>query len=263
MQIEAFITLVERIAPLSLAEEWDHSGIQISCGTGEIQRVLTCLDVTGEVIAEAQESGADMIVSHHPFIFDGIYSLDANNPMGKKIQDLIRSGISVYSAHMTYDKSNGGNTVQLSKRLGLSGYPLPGKASGEDQDFSVLVATLPKPVLLEELIDQILTGLKIKQSEIRLVQGSQEPIRKIGLCAGGGGDALMQILEQECQVFITGDVKYHLAMEAMESGITLIDAGHFGTEKFFASDFAGQLAAIAGPGVSIVPSRFDKNPFST
>lgn len=263
MKIEAFITLVERIAPISLAEEWDHSGIQISCGSGEIRRVLTCLDVTRDVIAEAQESGADMIVSHHPFIFDGIYSLDANDPMGKKIQDLIRSGISVYSAHMTYDKSNSGNTVQMSKRLGLSGFPLPGKASGEEQDFSVLVATLPKPVQLEDLVKRIITGLNVKQSEIRLVHGSQAPIVKIGLCAGGGGDALTQILAQECQVFITGDVKYHMAMAALESGITLIDAGHFGTEKFFASDFAVQFSTIAGPDVSVVPSKFDNNPFIT
>lgn len=263
IQFETFIAMVERIAPPELSEEWDHSGIQISCGSGQVQRVLLCLDVTQPVICEAQELGVDLIISHHPFIFDGIYSLDSNDPMGHKIQDLIQSNISVYSAHMTYDKSNMGNTVQMSKRLGLSGFPLTGKASGEDQDFSVLIASLKVPIQLDELINKIRIGLDLEQSEIRLVHGNAKPIVKIGLCAGSGGEYLEQIVKEECQVFITGDVKYHLAMDAMDAGITIIDPGHFGTEKFFASDFASQLAIYAGPDVSIFQSKFDKNPFIT
>lgn len=259
---ETFMEWVEQIAPPELAEEWDHSGIQIHCGVDPVKRVLLCLDVTDSVIKEAKELAVDMIISHHPFIFDGIYSLDITNPMGQKIQDLIKSNISVYSAHMTYDKSNTGNTVQMARRLDLSGFPLSGKASGEDEDFSVLVATLKEPITIDKLIQKIREGLELKNNEIRTVMANQQPINKVGLCAGSGGDYLQQMIEERCQVFITGDVKYHLALDAKEAGITLIDPGHFGTEKFFALDFAKQLSAFAGSKIEIFATKFDQNPFT-
>jgi dinuclear metal center YbgI/SA1388 family protein len=259
---ETFMEWVERIAPHELAEEWDHSGFQIHCGEESIERVLLCLDVTDATIREAKELSVDMIISHHPLIFDGIYSLNFSDPMGKKIQELIKSNISLYSAHMTYDKSNTGNTVQMAERLGLSGFPLSGKASGEDEDFSVLVAQLKRPLSLDQLVEAVRTGLKVEANEIRLVISNQLPITKVGLCAGSGGDYLQQMIQEECQVYITGDVKYHLAMDAKESGITLIDPGHFGTEKFFASDFEKQLSALAGSDVEILISKFDLNPFT-
>lgn len=262
IDFETFIEWIERIAPLNLAEDWDHSGIQIHSGFDSIKRVLICLDVTDDTIKEAKELGADMVISHHPFIFDGIYSLDVNDPKGKKIQELIKSSISLYSVHTTYDKSNTGNTVQMTKRLGFSGFPLSGKASGEDEDFSVLVSTLKEPLKLEQLIERVREGLNLKDYEIRLVISNQQPISKIGLCAGSGGDYLDQIIEEKCQVYITGDVKYHMAKDAKEAGITLIDPGHFGTEKFFAADFAQQLSAIAGSEVEICISKYDLNPFT-
>jgi GTP cyclohydrolase I len=258
---ETFMEWVERIAPPELAEDWDHSGVQIHCGAEKVERVLLCLDVTDAVIREAKELNVDMIISHHPFIFDGIYSLDSNDPMGQKIQNLIKSNISLYSAHMTYDKSNNGNTVQMARRLSLSGFPLSGKASGEDQDFSVLVAELKEPLALNQLVDTVREGLELEANEVRLVISNEQQINKVGICAGSGGDFLQQMIEEKCQVFITGDVKYHLALDAKESGITLIDPGHFGTEKFFAADFAKQLSALASSKVEIFVTKFDKNPF--
>ena len=105
-------------------------------------------------------------------------------------------------------------------------------------------------------------GLELNDNEIRLVIANQQPISKVGLCAGSGGDYLQQMIEEGCQVFITGDVKYHLALSAKEAGITLIDPGHFGTEKFFAPDFAKQLSAFAGSKVEILVTKFDQNPFT-
>jgi len=218
--------------------------------------------VTEAIIREAKALRVDMIISHHPFIFDGIYSLDIADPMGRKIQELIKSNISVYAAHMTYDKSNNGNTVQMARRLGLFGFPLSGKASGEDQDFSVLLAQLKEPMALNQLVETVRAGLELEANAIRLVIANQQPINKVGLCAGSGGDYLPQMIEENCQVFITGDVKYHLALEAKESGITLIDPGHFGSEKFFASDFAKQLSTLAGSEVEIFVSKYDQNPFT-
>ena len=146
MNLLELLAYVEAIAPPALAEDWDNSGIQINCGNKEIKTVLICLDLTMEVLEEAKAIGAELIISHHPLIFEPMKSIDSRNPNQLKIQKLIQSGISVYSAHMTYDKSPVGNTVMLAQRLGLSGIPLERETNGADGDFSALTAKLNPPM---------------------------------------------------------------------------------------------------------------------
>jgi GTP cyclohydrolase I len=125
-----------------------------------------------------------------------------------------------------------------------------------------LIVELKSQISLEQLIKNVRSGLKLDGNEIRLVIGNRNPITKIGLCAGAGGDYLQMMIDNNCQVFITGDIKYHVAMQAKDAGITLVDPGHFGSEKFFAHDFAKQLSTLVGTEVEIFESKFDQNPFT-
>lgn len=263
MRLDELLKHIETIAPRDLAEDWDNSGVQINCGDKEIRKVLTCLDVSWEVVSEAHALGADLIVSHHPLIFEPMKSIDDQNPNHKKIIALIQAGISVYSAHMTYDKSANGNTVMLAQRLGISGIPLPDKRIGETLDYSVLTANLHPSMELGDLCRLTSERLDVPTHELRLVQGGDAPIEKIALCAGSGGDFLTDIIQEGCTAFITGDVKYHTALAALDAGVSLIDAGHFFTEKHFASDFARCLSLLIGDALEIHISNANHNPFAT
>lgn len=113
------IRFMEEFAPLRLAEDYDNVGLLIGRRSQEIKKILVCLDVTSKVVEEALEKKADIIVSHHPFIFKGIKRVIEEDPKGGLIYKLIRNGIGVYSAHTNMDFTNGGINDTLAKLLGL------------------------------------------------------------------------------------------------------------------------------------------------
>ena len=120
MRMDDFIREVENIAPLELQEPWDNSGIQIRAGNNEISKVLVALEINERVIDEAIGAGADMILTHHPLLFEEIKKIDSNEVAGNHIVKLIRRGISVYSSHTPFDKCIGGNNDYLGSILGIA-----------------------------------------------------------------------------------------------------------------------------------------------
>ena len=110
---------IESQAPLQLQESWDNCGLQVGSMSSTVQRVLTALDVTPEVVAEAIEQQIDAIVTHHPMIFKGIKSINIDTIQGKMIRDLLCHTINVYSAHTNLDVTAGGLNDEVAIRLGL------------------------------------------------------------------------------------------------------------------------------------------------
>ena len=102
MKLYDLINRLDSIVPEETQESWDNSGIQINCGNREIRRALVALEITFEVIEEAVREKADMIITHHPLIFTGLKSVDADEVRGRYIIDLINNGISVYSLHTIF-----------------------------------------------------------------------------------------------------------------------------------------------------------------
>ncbi len=113
------VHIMERLAPPGLAEEWDNSGWQVGDPEAKVQKVLLALDLTGEVVEEAEKFGAQLIISHHPLLLKGIKSVRRDNPVGSLFFRLIQSGIGVYAAHTTLDSADGGVNDVLARMLGL------------------------------------------------------------------------------------------------------------------------------------------------
>lgn len=122
MKLYDLINRLDSIVPEETQESWDNSGIQINCGNREIRRALVALEITFEVIEEAVREKADMIITHHPLIFTGLKSVDADEVRGRYIIDLINNGISVYSLHTNFDKAPGGNNDYITISLTLTKY---------------------------------------------------------------------------------------------------------------------------------------------
>jgi len=113
--------LIEQFSPLDLAEEWDNCGIQVGDPNRPVDRVLLALDMDEEVLLEALDRGAGLVVTHHPFIFKGIRQIREDRQPGKLLAEIIRAGITVYSAHTNLDSARGGVNAVLAERLGLTG----------------------------------------------------------------------------------------------------------------------------------------------
>ena len=255
MQKEKFIDAIESFCPPELAEDWDNTGIQIDMGYPEVKRVLTALEITDEVISEAMNVEADWIVTHHPLIFTSTSSVEYKDNTGRYIQRLIRAGISVYSAHTSFDKAEGGNNDFIGNLLGFEDV----KHFDDDNGY-LRKADLKEEKFFGDIIKDAAEALSVDIRLFRAVGDPETKIKRIGWCTGAGAEFIQQAKDEGCDMYITGDVKYHDAQLAKGLGMCILDAGHYGTEKSFTDNMASVLEERTD--VEVVRSVIDINPFS-
>jgi len=248
IRFDELTSAIESFAPLDEYLDIDSSGVQIRTGSGVLERILVCLEVNDDVIDEAIEEGADVIITHHPLIFYPVSSIESGDVPGRYIIRLLENGISVYSSHLPFDFCETGNNAYLAKLLGLL-------------DADTKSGRFPEPVSLEKACDLVEKALDLPGGFIRVVDGGRESISKVGFCTGAGGDMIRDALNDGCDLFITGDLKLHEAQYAKARGISVIDAGHYGTEKIFTENFAAQLSRKLGSGAIVIEAKADTNPY--
>lgn len=206
MELKKIIENIEEFAPLDIQESWDCSGWQIELGKNEVKKVLLTLSITQNIIGQAKKNNCDMIISHHPIFF---IPFDFN-------QD-----IAIYSAHTNLDKAEGGTTDTLIETLELS--LVNSKKVG---DF-LRIVTLAEELGLAEFANMLKNRLKITNLRVVNNKGT-EKLQKIAFCAGSGADFLSDAADFGADAIVTGDVKYH---SAIESDVIIIDVGHFESER--------------------------------
>src|SRR5262245_34908112 len=118
--VAEFAAYLERFAPCATAAEWDNVGLLLGDPADSIERVMTCLTITPDVVAEAVRERVNLIVSHHPLLFRAVKKLTASTPDGKVVLPLLRAGIAVYSPHTAFDNCAGGINDSLCGLLGVT-----------------------------------------------------------------------------------------------------------------------------------------------
>lgn len=205
MEINKIVSTIEKFAPLELQEGWDCSGFQMNLGERNVKKALLCLSVTQSVINQAVEGDYDLIVAHHPMFF---------------VPFAFNVGIPIYSAHTNLDKTNGGTTDTLISLLGLDFSNL--KNHG---DF-LRVVDLKEEISLNNFVALVKEKLQI--DIISVVNNlNKQKIKRLAFCSGSGADLLEDAEKIGADVFVTGDVKYHTALE---SNAIILDVGHFESE---------------------------------
>jgi dinuclear metal center YbgI/SA1388 family protein len=344
------VDLLEEIAPSSLAEEWDNTGLLLGSLQADIRKVMVCLDVTSEIVDKAVEKNIDMIVSHHPIIFKGLKKINQDEYKGNIIYKLIKNEISVLCAHTNLDLADGGVNVCLAEILELNevenlkqhrteqlykivvfvpedsidivrdamsatgagwignysdcsfmtkgtGTFRPLKNSNpyigsqgklekvmeyrletvvprknlnkvissmisahpyEEVAYDVYrlelsdsrygfgkVGNLEKPLSLESFIRLVKEKLGIRH--LKVVGEAKDAIKRVAVFSGSFDGDIKSVLAHKADVLVAGDIKYHTAVEALENGLCIIDAGHFETERI-----------IVPKIVEIIKDRFPK-----
>ncbi|MDD3838947.1 MAG: Nif3-like dinuclear metal center hexameric protein [Clostridia bacterium] len=327
------IEILEEIAPSYLAESWDNSGLQIGSRDIKVAKIMVALDLTFGVVRQAEQDGVDMIVTHHPFLFDGVKSIDLDTFTGKLISRIIKNDIVVYSAHTNLDIAPEGVNQQLANIFKLKetqllyetyseeyfklvvfvpeGYqddvrsaiteqgagwvgnysgctfqmsgmgtfipmqgtsPFIGKQGKLEKVKEYRMETIVRKRDLYKVIDAMIKShpyeevaydvypLKNKLNTYGLgkigkvhhimnlkeyaefvknqlnikslnVAGNMEKsIKKVAVCGGSGSSLIDCAVSKNADLFITGDIKYHDAQRAVNSGLCIIDAGHYNTE---------------------------------
>lgn len=248
---------IESFCPTSYACSWDNVGLIVGNRQKQVKKVLVSLDFDIGVAKEAKEAGAELIVTHHPVMFDPINKITADTPLGCALLYMIENGIALYSAHTNLDCAPGGINDYL---VNLYGFTNSRHHSIEEgKEFGLARISEPhSPCTLKELAAHI--AKKLGLSSISYV-GNDDAIIKTALtCSGSGGSLITAANAELVDVFITGDVKYSSARDAAELGTNVICAGHYDTE-IFVMDIFEKLLADAD--VEIIKSAANTNVFKS
>ena len=225
VKVRDIIKVIEDFAPLSLQEGWDNSGLCIGSPDAPVTSVLLGLDCTPELVDEAVECGADMIITHHPLIFSGLKKISPDDMVGAAVIKAIKAGISIYAAHTSADKVIAGVSGAMAARLGLVNVSI----LDEDGDGTGLgvVGDLPEPLSAEEAVRVVKErfGLKVMRTS-RPIEGS---VSRVAMCGGSGGSLIKAAKASGAQLYISGDISYHNFFTP--EGFMIMDIGHYESEK--------------------------------
>ena len=226
---EVFAFLQEK-APFELQEGFDNSGFLVGREDTSVSKILVALDITEQVAQEASEHGAQLIVAHHPVIFGGAMSVTDQTVTGRVLLSLVENGIAAICAHTNLDAVEGGVNDALALRLGLTdiGHLKQSGVDKQGRPYGIgRVGIVPE----QPLYDFAMAVKRLLGANgIRLVDGGK-PVRMVAVGGGACGDMMSDALAQDCDTFVTSDVKYHQFLEARALGLNLVDAGHYPTEN--------------------------------
>ncbi len=230
MKILDVYNKLNEIAPFELAEEWDNCGLLLGSFDTTVKTAVTCLDVTDEVINFAVENNAELIISHHPVIFDPLKSIDYNS----KIAKLVRNNIAVISAHTNLDAADGGVNDTLCARLSLT----PTAKFADNLGRICNCETFENGKALAKYAKE-----KLNSTELTYIDANK-PINCIALCSGSGSSLVEDVIAQKVDAYITGELKHNTMIDLYEAGISVIMAGHFSTEVVISAPLAEKLTQM-------------------
>ena len=326
MKLYEIINKLEESFPINLEEKWDNSGLLIGDRNSEISAIQISLDITDSVIDKAIENGCELIITHHPIIFESIKKINDSTILGKKILKLIKNGINVYSAHTNLDSAKDGLNNYIAQKLlakdakimdenfysvykmnifvsksilaevlsilngsrelefleykrvtytskvtervlvnneikELDSYNI--QIMGEKNKLYSILNKIREKHSISEIAFEILplenkhktgTGLgrffklenpmsleeyisfvkdKLNLDFVKVVKANDKLIKKVAIVNGSGAEFWKKAYDMRADVFITGDFKYHNALDAYEKGLNIVDIGHYEAEHFF------------------------------
>lgn len=209
--------MLDAWAPFASQCGWDHSGLQTGSMEKEITGVVVALDCTDEVIDYAVASGANLILTHHPLIFDPLFAVTDDMPAAK----LVKNGIALICAHTNLDLADGGVTDCLAQELELSDCVPFG------EDHAGRIGMPEHSMTAEELVGYVKRRLKCNL----LYWEGDRPVRRIAVVGGAGSEFAWDAAAAGADAYITGELKHNYFMDLSGTGMTLIAAGHYATER--------------------------------
>ena len=216
--------VVEEFAPLSIQEKWDNSGLCIGSPGAPVTSVLLGLDCTPELVDEAIECGADMIITHHPLIFGGLKKITPDDMVGEAVFKAIKAGISIYAAHTNADKVIAGVSGAMAAKLGLTDVQIL-EEDGEGTGLGV-VGNLPELMTAEQAVELVKSRFALKA--VRTSKPVEGMIERVAMCGGSGGSLISAAKAAGAQLYLSGDISYHNFFTP--EGFMLMDIGHYESE---------------------------------
>ena len=226
MKVSEVTAVIEEFAPLSLQESYDNSGLIVGRPDDEVNKALLAVDVTEEVLAEAVAEGCDMIITHHPIVFHPMKRFNSASVTERCVEEAIRRGILLYSAHTNLDSTPEGMSWRVAQMIGLEHIEVMQTTNDNGACFGV-VGELPQGEDAEAFMRRVMQIFNVKALRHSDIVKSQ--VSRVAICTGSGGSLIDMALRAEADIYVTADLRYNDFMRG-EGRMILADIGHFESE---------------------------------
>ena len=254
MKCKDIIKQLETIAPVHYAEKWDNVGLIVGDEEQEVHKVLIALDPSTEVIEQAIEQQCDMIITHHPLIFSPMKKITNNDFIGKRILSMMNNSIVYYAMHTNMDIAIMAD--ESATMIGLKDtVPLEQVDASDLQVGIGRFGNLTREMSLLELAKEVKKQFHL--DDVRVVGDLERNIKTVAISTGSGEDFIENAILMGADVLITGDIRHHKALDAIERNLSIIDAGHYGTERFMVEWLCAHLKVN---NVTVLMAR-EQSPF--
>lgn len=233
MVCEEIMQFLEEQSPAALACAWDNVGLLIGNPEKEVKKIYIAVDATDEVVDEAVKLGADLLLTHHPMIFKGIKHITPGDFLGKRIIKLVQNDMAYYAMHTNFDVR--GMAELAAAIMGLKNESIL-SVTGENNGNPVgmgRVGDLMIPMDLEHCATFVREAFSL--NNVKVFGDHKRMIMRAAICPGSGKSFIKNAVEAGAGVYITGDIDHHDGLDAVEQGLCIIDAGHYGLEHIFVS----------------------------
>lgn len=265
------IKVMETLAPLRLAEEWDNVGLQVGQLDWPVRSIWVALDPLYDVVDGACRNGVDLLITHHPLIFNPLRCVNFDTPVGSVIQAAAGHKLAIFAAHTNFDSAADGINDVLAFRVGLADLKVLKRGDHPCEDAAtddIQKQGLGRVGALEETMELLPLALSIKKKlGLKYIKIAGKPdltVRRVAVCSGSGSSLMKDFYSSGAQVFISGDLRYHDAREVEALNLGLIDMGHFASEYLAIEVLAKRLDKILaadGKDIKVEACRLENDPF--
>lgn len=235
--------IIDRLAkayPPCMAEKWDNPGLQVGRMDRPVKKVMVALDATDDVIAQCIEWGAELLVTHHPLMMSGISKINCDTLTGRRVLTLAEHGISHYAIHTNYDVTKMAELAEKEMKLKktqileVTGTDAQGKEYGIGK-----IGDLPKKMTAAECCELVKAAFHLPH--VRLFGDKDAVVKHIAISPGSGKSMIAPAIAAGVSLLVSGDIGHHEGLDAVDQGLIVIDAGHYGVEQIFIADMAAYI----------------------
>ena len=219
LTVQHIYDFINGVAPFETQDSYDNAGLLVGDPAWDVRGIHVAMDATSSVLDEAIAAGANLIVTHHPMMFAARKRLVETDSEAKLLCRMIRHEIALIAAHTNLDQAPGGINDVLARVIGLE------DVTGEGY---VRLGSLPVSMTAETFAQQV--GISLN-TVVRLMGDPQRTVRRVAVCSGGGSDSWDDARRLGADAFLSGEIKHHHALAAVEDGMVLLEAGHHATEE--------------------------------
>lgn len=233
MTCREVLNCLSELSPFEYAESWDNVGLLIGSEDKEVERIYIAVDATDEVIENAIEVGADMLLTHHPMIFSAMKKIRDDDFVGSRVIKLIQNDMAYVAMHTNFDIM--GMADAAADELGLTHTQVLQITFEDDiaKEGFGRIGELHREMSLEELAQKVKSAFRVPN--VKVFGERSQHVSKVALLPGSGKSAIDDAIKLGADVYITGDIDHHSGIDALERNLCIIDAGHYGIEKLFIS----------------------------